>query len=417
MAELFYRSVQAGERIFSQGDAADCAYVVESGEIEVSVRLGDTMHRVATVSAGELLGEMGVLDAAPRSADAIAQTAARLIVIERDQLLARMQIADPVLRLILDVALGRLRQQLQHAPLGATPLDRTPAAAALNKGAISRIVLENELRAGLASGEIEILAQPIADMTDGLIAGFETLVRWHHPVRGMISPDVFIKVAEESGLIVPLGYAILQQSCRAAARFESEHNSAGVQGRQCFISINVSSAQIHDPEFMTVLSRELRETGINPYRLKLEITESVFADAAMAKQWIAQCKAVGVRIALDDFGTGYSSLSYLHDFDIDTIKIDQSFVRRILTDGRSARIVEAIIKLSQALGFDTIAEGIETCAHYEQLRDWGCQYAQGYLISRPMPVDSYFDVLPSPMLKPALAFATQPVTDTHLGLV
>lgn len=395
MAELFYRIVNAQETVFSQGDIADCAYVVESGEIEVRVRQDNAMHLVATVGAGELLGEMGILDATPRSADAIARTNARLIVIERDQLAVRMQAADPVLRLILVVVLGRLRQQLEQAHAGngqATPAAKT---STLNESAITRIVLENELRAGLASGEMEINVQPIANMANGEIAGFEALVRWHHPVRGMIRPDEFIKVAEESGLIIPLGRWILHQSCLAAMRFQTEENSAGLKGKNCFISVNVSSIQIHDPEFVTLLDRELRETGLDPRRLKLEITESVFTNAEAARRWINACKALGVRIALDDFGTGYSSLSYLHDFDIDTLKIDQSFVRSILNDARSEKIVAAIAQLSKTLEMDIIAEGVETQGHYDQLARLGCQYAQGYLISRPVPVESYFKAAPA----------------------
>lgn len=417
MAELFYRTVHAGETVFSQGDTADCAYVVESGEIEVSVHQGDAVHRVATVSAGELLGEMGILDAAPRSADAIARSDARLIVIERDQLAARMETADPVLRLILDVVLGRLRQQLRHAH--AEDEQSVPAikTTALNERAITRIVLENELRAGLASGEMEISVQPIADMADGKIAGFETLVRWHHPVKGMIRPDEFIKVAEESGLIIPLGRLILHQSCLAAMRFELENNSAELKGRHCFISVNVSSVQIQDPEFISVLGRELRDTGLDPHRLKLEITESVFTNAPAAKRWISECRALGVRIALDDFGTGYSSLSYLHDFDIDTLKIDQSFVRCILTDERSEKIVAAIIKLSQTLGIDIIAEGIETREHYDRLAQLGCQYAQGYLISRPQPVNSYFGAPVLPLSVPVSAAVLERLPNAHLGRV
>lgn len=395
MAELFYRSVKAGETVFSQGDAADCAYVVESGEIDVHVRQGEAVYRVATVSGGELLGEMGILDAAPRSAGAIARSDARLIVIERDQLGARMETADPVLRLVLEVVLGRLRQQLRHTH--AVDGQNAPSAktTALNERAISRIVLENELRAGLSSDEMEIHVQPIADMASGNIAGFETLVRWHHPVRGMIRPDEFIKVAEESGLIVSLGRWILRQSCLAAMRFETEDNSAGLKGKHCFISVNVSSIQIHDPEFVSVLGRELHDSGLDPKRLKLEITESVLTNETAAKRWIRECKSLGVRIALDDFGTGYSSLSYLHDFDIDTLKIDQSFVRRILTDTRSAKIVAAIIKLSETLELDVIAEGIESRDHFDMLAHLGCHYAQGYLIGRPVAVGSYFHELPS----------------------
>jgi EAL domain-containing protein (putative c-di-GMP-specific phosphodiesterase class I) len=216
-------------------------------------------------------------------------------------------------------------------------------------------------------------------------------VRWQHPVCGMVRPDVFIGIAEDCGLIVPLGRWILREACGIALRFEREANRAGLQGRQGFISVNVSAGQFHDPDFLPALAGILGETGMAPSRLKLEITESVLTDSAAAKRWIEGCKALGVRVALDDFGTGYSSLSYLHEFEIDTLKIDQSFVRRILDDQRSEKIVAAIIQLSQSLGLEIIAEGIETQVIFDRLAAMGCQYAQGYLIARPSPADAYFD--------------------------
>lgn len=393
MADLFYRTVRAGEVVFSQGDAADCAYAVESGEVEVRVRRNDALHRIATVGVGELLGEMALLDATPRSADAIALSDTRLIVIEQNQISAHIQTADPVLRLVLEVMLGRLRRQIQQTHLSDEQSSPAAKTTTLSERGLSRIVLENELRAGLAAGEMEMNVQPIADMADGKIAGFESLIRWHHPVRGVIRADELIAVAEQSGLMVPVGRWIMHQSFQAAVLFESEDNSAGLKGKKSFMSVNISSVQIHDPEFMSVLGRELHDTGLDPRRLKFEITESVLADTQKAKRWIDDCKSLGIRIALDDFGTGYCSLAYLHDFDIDTLKIDQSFVRRMMSNERSEKIVAAIMKLAQTLGMNTIAEGIETCEQYDRLAHLGCQYAQGYLISRPMPVGSYFDAL------------------------
>ena len=383
MAQLQSRSVKAGELVFAAGDVADYAYVVESGEVEIHSHSDGVMRCVAVVGAGDLLGEMAVVDDAPRSASAVARVDTRLLLIERSQLAARLDTADPVLRLLLNVALNRLRGQLGDAAGGGA----TPAGQA---SAIERIKLENELKAGIAGGEMRLYVQPIADMQTQQIAGFESLVRWEHPVAGMVRPDLFISIAEESGLIVPLGRWVLREACLAALRFETEVNRAHLKGRGGFISVNVSAGQFNDPEFVPALAAILAETGLQPSRLKLEITESVLSDAVAAKRWIADCRALGVRIVLDDFGTGYSSLSYLHEFDIDTLKIDQSFVRRILTDARSEKIVIAIIQLSQSLGLEIIAEGIETEDLFARLAAMGCQYGQGYLIARPSPADAYF---------------------------
>ena len=385
MAELLTRAVAPGEVIFRAGDQADCAYVVAGGSVEIHAGNEREQRCVAVIGTGELLGEMAMLDNAPRSATAIARSPTLLTVIERSQLITRLASADPVLHLLLKVLLNRLRGQLHHEPV-----DSDHPASVVQDAVLERIRLENELKAGLGAGEMRLHLQPIADANSRRIHGFEALVRWQHPQRGMVRPDLFIKVAEESGLIIPLGRWILREACLASLRLDQEENSADVHGKDAFISVNVSTGQFHDPEFLPVLASILKETGLNPHRLKLEITESVLTNADAAKQWIDACKALGVRIALDDFGTGYSSLSYLHEFNIDTLKIDQSFVRRMLQDERSEHIVATIIQLGKLLGMEIITEGVETEDHLHRLAALGCDYAQGYLIARPAAVDSYF---------------------------
>lgn len=384
MADLLTRAVAAGEVIFRAGDPADCAYVVAAGHIEIYTGSGADLCRIAVISAGQLLGEMAILDNAPRSATAIAREASLLTVIDHSQLVARLSMADPVLNLLIKVLLNRLRGRLQ------TDSAETISATVASEAVIERIRLENELKAGLSAGEMRLFLQPIAEMSNRRIIGFESLVRWQHPDRGMVRPDTFIKVAEESGIIGPLGSWILWEACRAAARLENEANHAGVQGCSAFVSINVSARQFHDLDFIPMLTAILSETGVSPHRIKLEITESILTDANAARAWISACKQLGVRIALDDFGTGYSSLSYLYEFDVDTLKIDQSFVRRMLQDTRCQHIVAAIIQLGKQLGMDIIAEGIETEQQFSQLAQMGCNYAQGYLIAKPAPIDSYF---------------------------
>jgi len=386
MAVLLTRAVAPGEIIFREADLADCAYVVTTGAIEIHTGKGRDSRCVAVIGPGELLGEMAMLDNAPRSATAIAREPTLLTIIERSQLVTRLASADPVLYLLLKVLLNRLRGQLHET----TP-ESGQAAAVVQDAVLQRIRLENELKAGLGAGEMRLHLQPIADATSRRIHGFEALVRWQHPERGMVRPDLFIKVAEESGLIIPLGRWILREACLASLRLDHEVNNADVHGKDAFISVNVSTAQFHDPEFIPAMTSILAETGLDPHRLKLEITESVLTNADAAKKWIDECKSHGVRIALDDFGTGYSSLSYLHEFKIDTLKIDQSFVVRMIQDERSEHIVATIIRLGKLLGMDIITEGVETEDHLQRLAALGCDYAQGYLIARPAALESYFD--------------------------
>lgn len=369
--------------MFAEGDTAECAYVIESGEIEISMRVEGVMRCISVLGVNDLVGEMGIIDNKPRSASAVATSDTRLIIIRRDDLEAKLEKADPLIRMLLEVSIKRARNRLDLLKV-ATPVQVDSAAA------VELARLETELRAGIHSGQMQLYVQPIVDMRDHQIIGFESLVRWLHPIAGMVRPDMFIPLAERSGLIVPLGRWVLREACHAALRFEREPTRADIAGKSGFISVNVSAGQFHDPEFITELDNILHETGLDPTKLQLEITESILSDTVAAKRWIAGCKKLGVRIALDDFGTGYSSLSYLHEFDIDTLKIDQSFVRRILTDIRSEKIIITIIQLSHALGLDIVAEGIETQAMFDRLASLGCHYGQGYLIARPSPVDAYF---------------------------
>ena len=369
--------------MFAEGDIADCAYVIESGEVEVSMRIEGVMRCISVLGVGEVLGEMGIVDDKPRSASAIATADTRLTIVNRDDLLARLEKADPLIRMLLEVSIKRARNRLELLKVGI-PVDINSAAA------IEIARLEAELKAGINTGQMQLYVQPIVDMRDHQIIGFESLVRWLHPIAGMVRPDMFIPMAERSGLIVPLGRWVLREACHAALRFDREPNRANISGKNGFISVNVSAGQFHDPGFISELDSILRETGLDPTRLQLEITETILSDTVAAKRWISGCKKLGVRIALDDFGTGYSSLSYLHEFDIDTLKIDQSFVRRILSDVRSEKIIITIIQLSHALGLEIVAEGIETQPMFDRLKNLGCHYGQGYLIARPSPIDAYF---------------------------
>ncbi len=382
MSELTRRRVRAGARIFAEGEPADVAYVVEVGEVDIFARQEGELRRVAVVSTGQLIGEMAILDAAPRSATAVARVDCELIVIERERLETRLAALDPVVRLAISGLIDRLRAQIHRSPGDDAPVTGSAAESA---EAIARLRLENELEKALIGGGLTLYLQSVHDLRTGEIHGFEGLSRWIHPVRGMISPDVFIPLAEESGLILALGRWVLRESCRVAALLENTPNALQVQGRGTFVSVNVSAAQLRDRGFHLALESALRDHKIAPRRLKLEITESALAQGEAARRWIAGCKELGVSISLDDFGTGYSGLATLADLTLDEIKVDQRFVRQAIQDSRSAHVAAAILHLANGLGLATVCEGVETEAQRLQMIALGCRFGQGFLFSHPEP--------------------------------
>jgi diguanylate cyclase (GGDEF)-like protein len=281
-------------------------------------------------------------------------------------------VADELLRDAY-LAVHRARQQGGASHVLFDPKMHEQAAAAQQ--------IETELRAALAGNELRPYFQPIVSLTTGRITGFEALVRWISPKRGFVSPAAFIPVAVSSGLIIPLD----QWMMREAARQVHEWNSRLQLEPPLTISVNVSGRRLGQRELIEDVARTLRETGIDTRSLRLEITEGEMMerpDEVLAI--LTELKRMNITLLVDDFGTGYSSLSYLHSFPIDVVKIDQSFVRRMLESGKDEEIVRAVINLSATLGLRVIAEGIETAGHLARLRELGCDYGQGYLFSKPV---------------------------------
>ncbi|WGR94226.1 EAL domain-containing protein [Bradyrhizobium sp. ISRA435] len=240
-----------------------------------------------------------------------------------------------------------------------------------------RRALELDLREAMAKDEFALFYQPLYDLHLDRICGFEALLRWHHPKRGLVPPDQFIPIAEEIGLIVKLGEWVLNRACEQAVTWPSEMK----------LAVNVSAAQFRDPGLIDIISGALAASKLPPRRLELEITESIFlANSTETIAMLHELKAQGLRIALDDFGTGYSSLSYLRSFPFDKLKIDKSFVRDATATHGSKSIVRAVISLGRSLGMTTIAEGVETVEQLDHMRAEGCNEAQGFLFSPPVPV-------------------------------
>ncbi len=249
----------------------------------------------------------------------------------------------------------------------------------------ARTVLEAQMREGLRQGHFQLYYQPQVDSTGALI-GAEALLRWRHPERGLVAPGEFIALAEETGLILPLGYWVLDAACAQLAAWSGQPGAAGLS-----LSVNVSPRQFRDPDFEREVQRVLARHAIDPRYLQLEITESLLLDDmedCIAKMTALQ--ALGLRFSMDDFGTGYSSLAYLKRLPLDHLKIDQSFVRDVLTDPNDAAIVRAILALAPELGLTAIAEGVETEGQRQFLLANGCPGFQGYLFGRPGPVEALF---------------------------
>jgi diguanylate cyclase (GGDEF)-like protein len=242
----------------------------------------------------------------------------------------------------------------------------------------ARRSLELDLRAAIVNGEFELYYQPIIDMTSNEVTSFEALLRWLHPTRGLVGPLEFIPLAEETGLIVPIGEWVLREACAQAARWP-EH---------VHVAVNLSPTQFRKGDLVTLVMSALSASGVAPHRLELEITETALlqdSDATLAT--LHRLRSLGVAISMDDFGTGYSSLSYLRKFPFDKIKIDQSFIRDLGDGSDSLAIVRAVTGLGSSLGMATIAEGVETSEQLKRLRAEGCTKAQGFLFGAPKPAD------------------------------
>jgi len=260
----------------------------------------------------------------------------------------------------------------------------------MNETAVERQSIEEGLRHALEHGEFKLHYQPKIDVKSGAVVGAEALIRWEHPVRGQLPPSTFIPVAEETGLILPIGAWVLREACSQSRSWKNEGLSAGG------MAVNVSSFQFQDKGFVPDLTSILKETGMDPQDLELEVTESVLMKDTEAS--IATLKAirdVGVRVSIDDFGTGYSSLSYLRGFSLDALKIDQSFLRKIHVAPDDATIVSAIIGLGRAIGLQVVAEGVETAEDLDFLKANDCDEAQGFYFSQPVIAEEFVKLLSS----------------------
>jgi EAL domain-containing protein (putative c-di-GMP-specific phosphodiesterase class I) len=248
--------------------------------------------------------------------------------------------------------------------------------------------LETDLRAAIGTDQFELVYQPTFSLSTDAITGVEALVRWQHPERGLIMPDDFIPLAEETSMIVPIGTWVLNEACRQGAAWQQSGHSINV-------SVNVSGRQLDgDVDFVAIVADALAESGLSPTLLTLEITETMLMrDAVSSARRLRALKDLGIRLAIDDFGTGYSSLGYLQQFPIDALKIDRSFIDGLADKPESAALIHSLVQLGKALGIETLAEGIEEQAQLSHLKREECDSGQGYLFARPLSVSALEELI------------------------
>ncbi|WP_445157866.1 EAL domain-containing protein [Halomonas sp. E14] len=345
---------------------------------------GDTLARFGGDEFVILLPELRSEDAALRLAERLLASIGRPFRVEEHELyigasvgvaFLKEELANPV-ELIqqADMAMYRAKQKGRNAWECYT--------REINAEVSSRMALRNDLQEAIEAGDFELHYQPLLWAEDASVAGFEALVRWKHPVKGYLSPGLFIPLAEETGQIAPISEWVLRQACRDMRRL-------GNEGYGRFrVAVNLSPLQFHRPNFLDKLKRALLETGLEPDYLELELTEGILMnDTAAAVATLHQLRDMGVEVSIDDFGTGYSSLSYLKQLPIGKIKIDRSFIREVTTNPHDSAIVQGIISMAHHLGLEVVAEGIEEAEQRDFLAAHGCDVLQGFFFAKPMPLD------------------------------
>ncbi len=384
------KKFNAGDVIMRQGELGQNAFIIEEGKVEITVETPKGQSRVVgTRGAGTMIGEMSLIDSAPRTATVTALEDCVMLEITKDDFSRRLDSSDSVLRMTIQVILTRYRDMLKRADLqkqkpennGAENTEREYVELA---DTIENIRIANEFSQALKNGDISLHYQPIIDLQSGDIYGFEALMRWIHPEKGFISPGVFIPIIEDNGQIVEASNWAFREACNALKRIQKDSNYY----RDLHMSVNFSSEDFSSSDFVENIYGTISETDVKAENLHLEITERVLiTQPKAAKETLAMCRKAGMGISIDDFGTGYSSLNYLHTYPINTLKIDQSFVRDMQNkeENDSKNLVSSIIKLGQNLDMAIIAEGVEDETEAKILKDMGCQYAQGYHFARPAP--------------------------------
>ncbi|MDO8990019.1 MAG: EAL domain-containing protein [Sideroxyarcus sp.] len=369
----------AGEIIFKEGDPGNSAYIIEEGSVEVGV--SSSQH--ARLGKGEMFGEIALIDQQPRTATVRAVENTVLIPIPRQLVKELLEKTDPVVRHLLLTILERFRStrnQPAFDPTRSTTFRRDTTRG----DATLQLRMAHDIAEALREQQFEMYYQPICDLSSGRISGYEALIRWHHPVEGMISPLDFLGVAEQTGQIREIGLWTLEQACLDWPILRERINHV-----KPFVSVNLSPSQLTGDGFVEDVKSIAVRHRMPAAELKLELTETVIINnPEQALQLLSKLTEAGSTLALDDFGTGHSGLEALHRYPIGTMKIDRSFVGQMLSSLHSAKIVQASVDLAHSLKMDVVAEGIETEDERLALLELGCDYGQGWLFGKPASLKS-----------------------------
>lgn len=374
LSHLNRETYPAGTVIFREGDAGDCAYLIEVGLIEVSVG-GSAL---AQMGKGELFGEVALLDKQPRTATVQAVENTVLIPIPRLLVRELLEKTDTVVRHLLLIILERFRSA--RGPSGFEPTRTTAFMRDSTRSvATKQLILAHDMLEALQEEQFEMFYQPIVDLSSGRLAGFEALIRWHHPVAGIISPLDFLGLAEDTGQIRQIGLWTLERAC-----LDWPVLRARIDHPKPFLSVNLSPSQLTSEGFIGAFKGIVHKHRMPLPELKLEMTENVIIEKPqLALELLGTLTQIGSTLALDDYGTGYSSLDTLHRYPFGTMKIDRTFVSQMLGTPHTAKIVRSSIELAHSLSMDVVAEGVETEAERSALNALRCDYGQGWLFGKP----------------------------------
>lgn len=425
--DLNLEQFQGNEIVFRAGDPGDSAYVIESGSVEILLGHETDAHRIHVLGQGELFGEIALLDGKPRSATVRTLTPTRLVRIQREHVQSMLLQSDVVVQYLVQVLLEHVRRaatvnhslrlreaaliasvnqrlseqgagamtpaQIDDAsaagghPASAPPAQKGDEAGRLNVTAFQTLTLAQSLSEAIDDHQLELHYQPIIRFGDRKLAGFEALIRWRHPVRGMVRPDEFIALAERTGLIHRIGRFVLTQAVSDWGRLRSLCTANA--DHPAFMSINLSAPELCKSGIVEQVDSVLRAQAMDPAELRIELTETAMISNLEVISGVSErLRAMGVGIALDDFGKGYAGLDALQSLPFSCLKVDKAFVDRMHASTRSLQIIRSTLDMARLLGMTTVAEGIEDQATGDLLADMGCVYAQGYHFAKPMPANA-----------------------------
>ena len=400
--------------VFSEKDNRDCAYIIEKGEVEISVKRDGRKVPLVRLGEGEVFGETALLGPGARTATAIATEDCEVFRIFPHIFQNRIMQLDPLVGLLMSLLVNRYRQWSITSPDSVSEVDILPCenkdiklldraddfllGLRLQKEtALKELRMAQEITHAIEKKQFAPHLQPIVSLPDRKLLGFEALIRWNHPEKGMIPPMEFIPVAERTDVVWHLDMLMLRRACQVVQELQEV---AGNIDRKLFLSVNLSGIHFDSKGFSSQIASIIEESSVDPAQIVLEITESaLMGNPKQAEVVLKDLRKQGLTIALDDFGTGYSSLGYLHRFPIDILKIDRSFVQDIHSNSKSLNVVRAIVSLAKTFDLSIVAEGIESANEAISIAGLGCDAGQGYLFSKPLPVEKAMEFLISSIAK------------------